>query len=113
MGQICCPQVQYSAELATAAMSSALSAVPSQLHIHALVTCYLLVQPHTRACVCAGDRIQLHRNGNDIQYYSRRGVEHGEYSGFTVMDAVVKKQLKHEKCILDGEMIVWNKTRSV
>jgi DNA ligase-4 len=60
---------------------------------------------------CAGDRIQLHRNGNDIQYYSRRGVEHGEYSGFTVMDTVVKKQLKHEKCILDGEMIVWNKTR--
>ncbi|DBA86388.1 TPA: hypothetical protein ACH3X2_005613 [Trebouxia sp. C0005] len=60
-----------------------------------------------------GDRIQLHRNGNDIQYYSRRGVEHGEYSGFTVMDTVVKKQLKHEKCILDGEMIVWNKTRKV
>ena len=59
----------------------------------------------------AGDRIQLHRNGNNIQYYSRRGVEHGEYSGFTVMDAVVKKQLKHDKCILDGEMIVWNKTK--
>ena len=27
------------------------------------------------------------------------------------MDTVVKKQLKHEKCILDGEMVVWNKTR--
>lgn len=53
----------------------------------------------------------MHCNGSNIQYYSRRGVEHGEYSGFTVMDAVVKKQLKHDKCILDGEMIVWNKTK--
>lgn len=59
----------------------------------------------------AGDRIQLHRNGNDIQYWSRNAKEHGELSGFTVMDAVVKKQLKHEKCILDGEVIVWNKAK--
>ena len=29
------------------------------------------------------------------------------------MDTVVKKQLQHDKCILDGEMIVWNKTRQV
>ena len=55
--------------------------------------------------------MQLHRSGDDIQYFSRRGVEHGEYSGYDLFDVVVKKQLKHDKCILDGEMIVWNKAR--
>ena len=59
----------------------------------------------------SGDRIQLHRNGDDIQYYSRRGIDNGEHTNFTIMDAVVKKQLKHDKCILDGEIIVWNKTK--
>lgn len=61
---------------------------------------------------CAGERMQLHRNGDEIQYFSRRGVEHGDYSGYDIMDKVLKSQLKHEKCILDGEMIVWNKNRS-
>lgn len=65
---------------------------------------------HSGIC-SSGDRIQLHRNGNDIQYWSRRGIEHGQHTGFSVMDAVVKKQLKHDRCILDGEMIVWNKAR--
>lgn len=55
--------------------------------------------------------MQLHCNGDNIQYFSRRGVEHGEYSGYDIFDVVVKKQVKHEKCIVDGEMIVWNKAR--
>lgn len=55
--------------------------------------------------------MQLHRNGDNIQYYSRRGIDHAEHSGYDIFDVVVKKQLKHDKCILDGEMIVWNKAR--
>ena len=42
-----------------------------------------------------------------------RGIEHGERSAFKFMDVCGRNQLVHENVILDGEMVVWNKTRYV
>lgn len=64
-----------------------------------------------------GERIQVHcLDESMIQYYSRRSIEHGERSKYTVMDNAIKKALSNTskpmpRCILDGEMVVWNKKR--
>ena len=55
--------------------------------------------------------MQLHRGGDTVQYFSRNGNEHGEMSHYTVLDDVVKRQLRQDRVILDGEVVVWNKTR--
>ena len=56
-----------------------------------------------------GERIQMHRDGEKIYYYSRKGIDHGEKSKYTVLDDVIKAATNgHDKCILDGEIIVWN-----
>lgn len=62
---------------------------------------------------CAGERIQLHRQGSVCKYISRRAIDHGERSAYNVLNLVVQQQLSTEACILDGEMIVWNKTKCV
>ena len=56
---------------------------------------------------------QVHRLGDGrVQYYSRKAIEHGEHSSYSVMDAaVVAATGGHERIILDGELIVWNKVR--
>ena len=56
-----------------------------------------------------GERIQLHKDGKQMKYYSRNSVEHGEYSGYSVLDEAFRKQIRSEKCVLDGELIIWNK----
>ena len=66
----------------------------------------------SHAAVPAGERIQLHRMGNKFQYWSRNNKEHGVQSAYHVMNAVAALQIKPENCILDGEFIVWNKSRS-
>ncbi|KAK9834174.1 hypothetical protein WJX81_005346 [Elliptochloris bilobata] len=60
-----------------------------------------------------GNRMQVHLLDRDepIQYYSRRGVEHGAQSNYSVLDEVVKRQVRQDRVILDGEVVVWNKTR--
>ena len=45
-------------------------------------------------------------------YWSRRAIEHSTISAYNVFDAVVKKQFRDKECVLDGELIVWNKDRS-
>lgn len=40
-----------------------------------------------------------------------RGLEHGVKSDYRVLDACVKEQIKENNVMLDGEIIVWNKTR--
>ena len=65
-----------------------------------------------QAAACAGERMQLHRDGDSIQFFSRRGKEHGALSSYDVLDVVVKKAVRHQRCILDGELVVWNKARS-
>ena len=59
-----------------------------------------------------GERIQLHRMGNKFQYWSRNNKEHGAQSWYSVMNAVAALQIIPESCILDGEFVVWNKSRS-
>jgi DNA ligase 4 len=88
-----------------------------------------------------GERIQVHRVGNTIQYFSRNAIEHGQKSSYTLLDdaiiAATGGRVSEEElaagaaagkkkgggsgggpgcsfefdCVLDGELIVWNKRR--
>ncbi|MCO5581115.1 hypothetical protein L7F22_034991 [Adiantum nelumboides] len=58
-------------------------------------------------CKFDGDRIQIHKNMNEVHFYSRSFIDHKEYTDG--MAAVILKQVKIDQCILDGEMLVWNK----
>lgn len=55
--------------------------------------------------------MQLHRQGDEMKYFSRRGLEHSLSRAFSAMDAVVLRQLLHEECVLDGELLVWDRSR--
>ena len=62
----------------------------------------------------AGERMQVHvmpEEDQDVRYYSRRAIEHGEHSHYTVLDKFVTKQLRKRAVILDAEVVVWNKVR--
>lgn len=61
--------------------------------------------------VGAGERMQVHVLKDEIRYYSRRGIEHGSYSSYTVLDKFIRKQLRETDLILDGEVVVWNKAK--
>ena len=56
-----------------------------------------------------GERIQLHKLGDRVWYYTRSGIDHGEYSGYHCLNQIFHKQVKHQDCVLDGEIIIWNK----
>ncbi|KAH7387035.1 hypothetical protein KP509_16G001500 [Ceratopteris richardii] len=58
-------------------------------------------------CKFDGDRIQIHKDGNEVHFYSRSFIDHQEYTDG--MSSVIINQIKVEKCILDGEMLVWNR----
>lgn len=55
--------------------------------------------------------MQVHRIGDTLLYYSRNALEHGEQSGYRIFDTVIKQQIQADMCVLDGEIIVWNKLR--
>ncbi|CAK9216066.1 unnamed protein product [Sphagnum troendelagicum] len=57
-------------------------------------------------CKFDGDRIQVHKNGNDIHFFSRTFIDHSEYKE-AIADTLCQNILL-EKCILDGEMLVWD-----
>ena len=62
----------------------------------------------------AGERMQVHvmpEEDQDVRYYSRRAIEHGEHSHYTVLDKFVTRQLRKRAVILDAEVVVWNKVR--
>ncbi|KDD74401.1 hypothetical protein H632_c1341p0, partial [Helicosporidium sp. ATCC 50920] len=56
-----------------------------------------------------GERMQvhLHEDGR-VQYFSRRGIEHGDKSQYAVLDESVRRSVSAASCILDGELVVWN-----
>lgn len=58
-------------------------------------------------CKFDGDRIQIHKNGREVHFYSRSFIDHKEYT--EGMAAIIIRQVQIERCILDGEMLVWNK----
>jgi ATP-dependent DNA ligase len=46
-----------------------------------------------------------------VSYFSRRGIEHGVQSSYAIFDAAILAQVQASSAILDGEFIVWNKTK--
>lgn len=57
-------------------------------------------------CKFDGDRIQIHKNGNQVNFFSRNFFDHQEYEHG--MKNIVVDNVLAERCILDGEMLVWD-----
>uniref|UniRef100_A0A2N9G3C4 DNA ligase n=1 Tax=Fagus sylvatica TaxID=28930 RepID=A0A2N9G3C4_FAGSY len=57
-------------------------------------------------CKFDGDRIQIHKNGTEIHFFSRNFLDHSEY-GPGMSDIIIQNVLV-DRCILDGEMLVWD-----
>ncbi|CAN6250052.1 unnamed protein product [Urochloa humidicola] len=57
-------------------------------------------------CKFDGDRIQIHKNGEEIHFFSRSFLDHSEYA--PGMSKIIKENILVDRCILDGEMLVWD-----
>ncbi|XP_047307566.1 DNA ligase 4 [Impatiens glandulifera] len=57
-------------------------------------------------CKFDGDRIQLHKKGNEIHFFSRNFIDHVEYEH--AISNIIIKNILVDRCILDGEMLVWD-----
>ncbi|XP_031271275.1 DNA ligase 4 [Pistacia vera] len=57
-------------------------------------------------CKFDGDRIQIHKNGSEIHYFSRNFLDHSEYGH--AMSNIIVQNILVDRCILDGEMLVWD-----
>ncbi|KAJ9548505.1 hypothetical protein OSB04_021048 [Centaurea solstitialis] len=57
-------------------------------------------------CKFDGDRIQIHKNGADIHFFSRNFLDHPEY--IHGMSNIIIQNVLVDRCILDGEMLVWD-----
>ncbi|XP_061352685.1 DNA ligase 4 [Gastrolobium bilobum] len=57
-------------------------------------------------CKFDGDRIQIHKNGTEIHFFSRNFLDHSEYAH--AMSEIIIQNVLVERCILDGEMLVWD-----
>lgn len=66
-----------------------------------------------------GERIQLHYQdyGEKLKFFSRRGTDYTYLYGESIHDGFIGKHLKLNKdvkdCILDGEMITYDKTQNM
>uniref|UniRef100_A0A5S6QX03 DNA ligase n=1 Tax=Trichuris muris TaxID=70415 RepID=A0A5S6QX03_TRIMR len=62
-----------------------------------------------------GERVQMHRNGEAYKYFSRNGGEFTSCYGGTPLQGSLTQYVHHafkasvRNCILDGEMIGWNR----
>ncbi|CAN1326568.1 DNA ligase 4 [Linum perenne] len=57
-------------------------------------------------CKFDGDRIQIHKNGAEIHFFSRNFLDHSEYEHG--MSNIIQQCVLADRCILDGEMLVWD-----
>ncbi|KAJ8751040.1 hypothetical protein K2173_016221 [Erythroxylum novogranatense] len=57
-------------------------------------------------CKFDGDRIQIHKNGTEVHYFSRNFIDHSEYA--YGMSEIIVNNVLADRCILDGEMLVWD-----
>eukprot|EP00268_Persea_americana_P049947 TRINITY_DN5399_c0_g1_i4.p1 TRINITY_DN5399_c0_g1~~TRINITY_DN5399_c0_g1_i4.p1 ORF type:complete len:1125 (+),score=246.07 TRINITY_DN5399_c0_g1_i4:102-3377(+) len=57
-------------------------------------------------CKFDGDRIQIHKNGAGIHFFSRNFIDHPEYGHS--MSSIILQNILVDRCILDGEMLVWD-----
>lgn len=56
--------------------------------------------------------MQLHAHADgSLQLFSRRGREHCNWSCYDIIAPAVEAQLVRRPCILDGELVVFNKAR--
>ena len=55
-------------------------------------------------------QVHAHVDGS-MQMFSRRGREHCEWSSYDILLPVFDAQLAQRPCILDGELVVFNKIR--
>jgi len=71
------------------------------------------VQPIERVISCrAGERLQLHRDGANMRWFAgRKGIDHATWSSYNILDPVITQRVRSTKCILDGELLVWNVVR--
>ncbi|KAJ7531081.1 hypothetical protein O6H91_14G031600 [Diphasiastrum complanatum] len=58
-------------------------------------------------CKFDGNRIQLHKDGSDIHFFSRNFIDHEQFK--EAFSKVISDRIIPDKCILDGEMLVWNR----
>lgn len=58
-------------------------------------------------CKFDGDRIQVHKNGNNLNFWSRTFNDHPEFK--EAIGDVLCQRIIPEKCTLDGEMLVWDR----
>ncbi|CAI7882231.1 unnamed protein product [Closterium sp. NIES-53] len=58
-------------------------------------------------CKFDGDRVQIHKNGTAINFFSRNFKEHPEF--LSGMEDLVIENILTDKCILDGEMLAWDR----
>lgn len=57
-----------------------------------------------------GERIQVHRSGpNAFNYFTRNNFDFGP-RGYDVLNRLFRRRLAKDRCVLDGELVVWNKT---
>eukprot|EP00850_Spirogloea_muscicola_P019235 SM000186S04153 [mRNA] locus=s186:138690:147447:- [translate_table: standard] len=59
-------------------------------------------------CKFDGDRIQIHKDGETVYFFSRTFLDHAEYKE-AISDLIVSN-VSQEKCILDGEMLVFDRS---
>ncbi|KAI6678858.1 hypothetical protein NL676_039654 [Syzygium grande] len=59
-------------------------------------------------CKFDGDRIQVHKNGFEIHICSRNFLDHTEYG--PGMSDIIINNIVVNRCILDGDMLVWDKS---
>ncbi|CAI0555826.1 unnamed protein product [Linum tenue] len=57
-------------------------------------------------CKFDGDRIQIHKNGAEVHFFSRNFIDHSEYEHG--MSDIIQQCVLADRCILDGEMLVWD-----
>ncbi|KAN0022290.1 hypothetical protein ACTFIU_004466 [Dictyostelium citrinum] len=54
-----------------------------------------------------GERIQIHKDGEQVKYFSRNSND-STYIYGSMFTPIVKESILAERCILDGELIVWD-----
>ncbi|CAH9140878.1 unnamed protein product [Cuscuta epithymum] len=59
-------------------------------------------------CKFDGDRIQIHKNKAEVHFFSRNFLDHQEY--VHGMSDIIVQNILVDKCILDGEMLVWDRS---
>eukprot|EP00850_Spirogloea_muscicola_P005410 SM000024S07872 [mRNA] locus=s24:969298:977321:- [translate_table: standard] len=59
-------------------------------------------------CKFDGDRIQIHKDGETVYFFSRTFIDHTECKE-AITDLIVSN-VSQEKCILDGEMLVFDRS---